>query len=565
MSMDGRNAGPLALLAPADTPHMAVGRRSDGAHTAARHHVWMESATVVRIARDGVTILLAAVLGACATLRTDVPKPASSAIAGVADSASTRYVAGEIAAHPGESGFRVLQGNANALMSRVVLADSARHSIDVQYYIFVNDSTGRLLAQRLLSAADRGVRVRILLDDLDISKEDRLLDALDAHPNIEVRLFNPFRFRQRSLLSKAGQFLIEGARLNRRMHNKSFIVDGMQAIVGGRNIGDAYFDAGDDVHFRDLDVLAIGPVVPQVAAMFDRYWNSDAAFPVTAYGADANADHLARLRDRLLREARAFSESDYAQAAAEEMPNGPSAERKGAWYWGDARLVADDPEKVDPDVERNTMHIAPAVKTVLDGARQQALLVSPYFIPGKLGVQLLAALAQRGAEIEVLTNSLAATDEPEVHAGYARYREDLLDAGIALYEFKPIGGRTGQRAYGTSSGVSLHAKTMVVDHHQVFVGSMNFDPRSRSLNTEMGVIVDSPGLAGAIERFFASASAPDNAYHVVLDAGDGGSKTMQWITREGEVERRYTHDPQTSVWKRTKVQLLGLLPIEGLL
>ena len=526
----------------------------------------MKSATIACLARDGAALLLAAMLAACATLRTDVPKPVSRSLAGVADSASTRYVAGEVAAHPGQSGFRVLQGNANALMSRVVLSDAARHSIDVQYYIFVNDATGRLLAQRLLSAADRGVRVRILLDDLDISKEDRLLDALDAHPNIEVRLFNPFRFRERSLLSKAGQFLLEGTRLNRRMHNKSFIVDGMQAIVGGRNIGDAYFDVGDDVHFRDLDVLAIGPVVPQIAAMFDRYWNSDAAFPVTAYGADAaNADHLALLRDRLLREARAFSESDYAQAAAEEMPNGPSAERKGAWYWGDARLVADDPEKVDPGVDRNTMRIAPAVKSVLDGVRQQALLVSPYFIPGESGVQLLAVLAQRGAEIEVLTNSLAATDEPEVHAGYARYRKGLLDAGIALYEFKPIDGRTGQRAYGTSSGVSLHAKTMVVDHRQVFVGSMNFDPRSRSLNTEMGVIVDSPGLAAAIERFFASASAPENAYHVVLEADGSGRKTMQWITHEEGVEQRYTHDPQTSVWKRAKVHLLGLLPIEGLL
>jgi putative cardiolipin synthase len=477
----------------------------------------------------------ACALGACATLRTDVAKPVSNAIPAVADSASTRNVATETAQHPGQSGFRPLVGNANALMSRVVLADSARHSIDLQYYIFVNDATGRLLAQRLLSAADRGVRVRILLDDLDISKEDRLLDALDAHPNIEVRLFNPFRIRQRSMLSKAGQFLIEGARLNRRMHNKSFIVDGMQAVIGGRNIGDAYFDAGDDVHFRDLDVLAIGPVVPQVAAMFDRYWNSDAAFPVTAYGASAvGAKHLAPLRDRLLREARAFSESDYAQAAAEEMPNGPSAERKGAWYWGDARLVADDPDKVDPAVERNTMHIAPAVKAVLEGAREQALLVSPYFIPGTLGVQFLGAIAHRGVDVEVLTNSLAATDEPEVHAGYARYRRPLLEAGIVLHEFKPIGGRTAQRAYGTSSGVSLHAKAMVVDHRQVFVGSMNFDPRSATLNTEMGVIVDSPGLADAIERFFASASGPENSYHVSLEP-KGGHPAMLWTTREDNI------------------------------
>jgi putative cardiolipin synthase len=508
----------------------------------------------------------ACTLSSCAALHMDSPKPVSNALAPIVDSASTRYIAGETAAHPGQSGFRMLVGNANALMSRVVLADAARHSIDLQYYIFVNDATGRLLAQRLLSAADRGVRVRILLDDLDISKEDRLLDALDAHTNIEVRLFNPFRFRQRSLLSKAGQFLLEGPRLNRRMHNKSFIVDGMQAIVGGRNIGDAYFDAGDDVHFRDLDVLAIGPVVPQVAAMFDRYWNSDAAIPVTAYGTDiANAAHLVHLRDRLLREARAFTEGEYAQAVAEEMPDGPSAERKGAWYWGDARLVADDPAKVDPDVKHETMRIAPAVQSVLEHAREQALLVSPYFIPGTLGVQLLGAIAHRGVDAQVLTNSLAATDEPEVHAGYVRYRRPMLEAGVVLHEFKPIDGHTGQRAYGTSSGVSLHAKAMVVDHRQVFVGSMNFDPRSATLNTEMGVIVDSPSLAAAIERFFASASAPENAYLVSLQPGHGAHRVMVWTTRDDKVERRYTHDPETSAWTRMRVRLMRLLPIEGLL
>jgi putative cardiolipin synthase len=513
-----------------------------------------------RLALLGV---LAGVVCACSSVPTVAvkDKPSSTSIPAVIDSASTRYVESETGSHPGQSGFRLLLGNVNALMSRVVLADNARHSIDLQYYIFNNDATGRLLAQRLLSAADRGVRVRILLDDLDISKEDRLLDALDVHPNIEIRLFNPFRIRQRSLLSKAGQFLLEGPRLNRRMHNKSFIVDGTQAIVGGRNIGDAYFDAGDDVHFRDLDALAIGPVVPQVAAMFDRYWNCDAAFPVSAYSDnDAGKHTLDTLRDRLLREARAFTEGDYAQAVADEVPNGASAERKGAWYWGAARLVADDPDKVDPQEDHKALHIDRQIKQVLDDARQQALMVSPYFIPGESGTHFLEALAQRGVDIKVLTNSLAATDEPEVHAGYVRYRRRLLDAGVDLYEFKPIGGQTDQRAYGTSSGVSLHAKTMVVDHHEVFVGSMNFDPRSRALNTEMGVIVDSPDLAAAIERFFASATTPENAFHVVLQA-----KRVHWISRADGKEQHDTHDPDTSAWKRTKVRLMRLLPIEGLL
>jgi putative cardiolipin synthase len=509
-------------------------------------------------------IVLACAVGACATLRTDLPKPPSTAVAPVADTVSTRYVAGEVAAHPGQSGFRPLLGNANALMSRVVLADAARHSIDLQYYIFRNDATGRLIAQRVLSAADRGVRVRILLDDLDISKEDRLLDALDAHPNIEVRLFNPFRFRQRSILSKAGQFLIEGPRLNRRMHNKSFIVDGMQAIVGGRNIGDAYFDAGDEVHFRDLDVLAIGPVVPQISAMFDRYWNSDAAYPVTAYSDnDITEANLAILRDRLLRDARAFKESEYADVVAEDLPNGPSAERTGAWFWGEARLAADDPDKVDPSPgvdERRLRHIAPALRRVLDAAQSQALLISPYFIPGDGGVSLLAALVARGASVKVLTNALSATDEPEVHAGYAKYREGLLKSGVELYELKGLRGATGQRAYGASSGVSLHAKAMVIDHRQVFVGSMNFDPRSVKLNTEMGVIVDSPGLADAIEQFFAHATAPENAYRVELDDG-----RLRWTSKDDGKVVEFDHDPGASRWQRAKLRVLRVLPIEGLL
>ncbi|MGN6520228.1 MAG: phospholipase D family protein [Dokdonella sp.] len=514
--------------------------------------------------RNGLTVVFALCLGACATLRTDAPKPVTTSLPPVADSASTRYVAGEVAAHPGQSGFRPLLGNANALMSRVVLADAARHSIDLQYYIFRNDATGRLVAQRLLAAADRGVRVRILLDDIDISKEDHLLDALHAHPNIEVRLFNPFRFRHRSILAKAGQFLLEGPRLNRRMHNKSFIVDGMQAIVGGRNIGDAYFDAGDEVHFRDLDVLAIGPVVAQVAAMFDRYWNSDAAFPVTAYSDnDVSNANLAVLRDRLLRDARAFTESEYAEVVAEDLPNGPSAERKGAWFWGEAYLAADDPAKVDPSPgvdERRLRRIAPALRRELDAAQSQALIVSPYFIPGADGVALLAALVARGATVKVLTNALSATDEPEVHAGYAKYREDLLRAGVELYELEGLRGAGIQRAYGTSSGVSLHAKTMVIDHRRVFVGSMNFDPRSVAFNTEMGVIVDSPGLADAIEQFFAHATAPDNAYHVELVDG-----RLHWTGKDDGKVVEYDHDPGASRWQRAKLRVLRLLPIEGLL
>jgi putative cardiolipin synthase len=518
-----------------------------------------------------LTVLMAAA-GGCATLHTDVVKQPSTSLPPVVDTPSTRYVHAEVAAHGNQSGFRPLISNTNALMSRIVLTDHAEHSIDLQYYIFANDATGRLVAQRLLAAADRGVRVRILLDDLDIDSEDSLLDALDAHPNIEVRLFNPFRVRNRSVFSKMGQFLLEGRRLNRRMHNKSYIVDGMQAIIGGRNIGDAYFDAGDEIHFRDLDVLAIGPIVPRIASMFDAYWNSDAAFPVTAYGSKhATAQDLELQREALAKDARAFAESDYAQELAEDLPNGPSAERKGEWYWGVATLVADDPDKVDPaqDDKRSDEHIlllSPQIKTMLDEASQQALLVSPYFIPGKSGAQYLTELAQRGVAIKVLTNSLAATDEPEVHSGYARYRRRLLEAGIDFFELRPASGQPQQNAHGTSSGVSLHAKTMVVDHRLVYVGSMNLDPRSQVLNTEMGVIVDCPELAASIERFFDRATSPANAFHVVLERPKGSFQPkMVWLATDGDKTLRYDSEPDVSMVTKMRVSLMRILPIEGLL
>jgi len=510
-----------------------------------------------------------AALGACATLRTDVPRPASTALPPSLGSPAAREAQRQTQAHPEQSGFRLLVRNTDALMSRIVLADHATRSIDLQYYIFDDDATGRLLAQRLLAAADRGVRVRLLLDDLDVAKQDRLLDALDAHPNVEVRLFNPFRLRNRALWSKALQFGVEGARLNRRMHNKSFTVDNMFTIVGGRNIGDAYFDAGNEVHFRDLDVLAIGPVVEETSRIFDEYWNSDSAFPVTAYRSRrATTRNLAHARASLQGAARRFAESDYAQAMLDTLPGGSSADSSGSWDWGMARVIADDPAKVDPGADRRVLHLGHDIRAMLDAATSTVQIVSPYFVPGRKGTRYLQDVAARGVAVAVLTNSLAATDETEVHAGYSRYRRSLLESGVELYELRPMPGAPPNNAHGTSSGVSLHAKTLVVDGREVFVGSMNMDPRSRSLNTEMGVVVDSPALARKITRFFAQATQPDNAFKVELvpKAGEPPSRApMRWTARDGGKTVTFDHDPDTSAGRRAEVELLKLLPIESLL
>ena len=461
-----------------------------------------------------------------------------------------------------------MSNNNNALMSRIALADHAQHSIDLQDYIFDNDATGRLVAQHLLAAADRGVRVRILLDDINVHNEIDMLDALNAHPNIKVRLFNPFHTRNPSMLSKITQFLFDARRLNHRMHNKSYIVDGNVAIVGGRNIGDGYFDAGSETNFRDLDLIAIGPVVKEASHAFDEYWNSDAAYPVTAFrGKRANGYDLARLRVDLTRDARAFAQSDYAQATLSVLPDGPTADRPGTWFWGSATLVADQPEKIDTTQDQPSLRIGPQIKSMIDQAQQHVLLISPYFVPGESGTRYFTNLAARGISVSALTNSLASTDEPAVHAGYSRYRYALLRGGVQLHELRPTpGARQPTTAKGTSSGISLHAKAIVVDEQWVFVGSMNLDQRSKLLNTEMGIIVDSPQLANAVTQFFDTAILPANAYAVVLGAkGTSRAGEMQWQTIDDGKPVTYDRDPEATAKRRLEVWFLKLLPIEGML
>lgn len=519
--------------------------------------------------RRVIPVVALAVLAACSSLRTDFVKQPSKALPPPTGTPSVRYIRTEVDRHLDKSGFRLLTRNINALMSRIALADHAKRSIDLQYYIFNNDATGRLVAQRLLAAADRGVRVRILLDDINASKAIDMLDALDAHPNIKVRLFNPFHTRDPSLLSKATQFLFDARRLNHRMHNKSFIVDGSVAIVGGRNIGDDYFDAGSETNFRDLDLVAIGPVVPDASRVFDEYWNCEEAYPVKAFsGKHAGHYDLAQLRSDLGREARAFAQSDYAQATLDELPAGPSADRPGAWFWGSAMLVADQPEKIKAGKDEPALRIGPQIKTMTDQAQQDVLVISPYFVPGDAGTRYLTGLAGHGVAVKVLTNSLASTDEPAAHVGYSRYRRALLEGGVQLYELRASAGAPQPAtAGGTSSGVSLHAKAIVVDQQLVFIGSMNMDQRSKLLNTEMGIIVDCPPLAAAVTQFFDTATLPTAAYHVVLTTPEGSAHAgkMQWQASEGGKPVIYDEDPGVTAKRQLEVKALKLLPIEGLL
>jgi putative cardiolipin synthase len=507
---------------------------------------------------------LLVVLAGCSASPPRVAKADSVAVAPVADTPATGYVAAEEQAHAADqSGFRLLTKASNALMSRIALADQAAEAIDIQTFLFSDDDTGRLVAKHLLDAADRGVRVRLLVDAIE-SPDPALFDALDAHPNIEVRLFNPFGTRAPGKLSAIGQMLREFGRLNRRMHNKAFIVDNRVAIVGGRNIGDAYFDASEGSNFRDLDLLAIGPVVRDASVAFDAYWNGETAVPTSAYG--SRHDHpegLAALRARLDKSMRKFEQSDYADAIVAELPHGATEVKPGAWFWGRAELVADQPEKVESNVDLPALRIGPRLHEILDAAQSEVIMTTPYFVPGEADIAQLLGLVRRGAKVSVLTNSLASTDHALVHGAYAERRHALLEGGIHLFEVKPRPTQAPSAAAQTSGGdIALHAKSFVVDRRYVFIGSLNMDQRSKLLNTEMGLIVDNAELAQAVALYFQTATAPANAYEVVIEPG---GSNLRWETEDNGKRVELTHEPGAGLGRHVKSLLARMLPVDNLL
>jgi putative cardiolipin synthase len=508
---------------------------------------------MIRMAAIG----MAFALGACSSLPLHPQKPVTTAILDTAQTRLGRAVGPEIAARPGLSGFHPVSDGTDAFLARMTMARAAERTLDVQYYIFHADMTGGTLLGELLAAADRGVRVRLLVDDLHAGKHDDALAAIDSHPNVEVRLFNPFANRAARWLDLVADF----GRVNRRMHNKSMTADSQVSVVGGRNVGDEYFAATAAVEFGDFDVIAIGPVVREVSAEFDRYWNSEVVYPIAAL-AQSNPTTLPALRERIARHVEALRGTPYAKALVSGDLARQIGEKRLALYWGGATVVADDPSKILLPVDDRSTHAGPKLKAALGGAQKELLLVSPYFVPGREGVAWLRDIAARGVRVRVLTNSYLANDVGAVHAHYSAYREDLLRAGVELEELKPSAGaeleRDGRQRHSGSSGSALHAKTYMADARTLFVGSFNLDPRSAKLNTEMGLIIQSEPLCAAIrERFLAR--LPDVAYRVELNKDTGA---LAWVTRENGREVRYDSEPGMGPMRRLMQGLLRILPIE---
>jgi putative cardiolipin synthase len=448
----------------------------------------------------------------------------------------------------GKSGLMLVADSADALAIRMLSARDARESLDLMYYLWHDDRTGRLLLREVVSAADRGVKVRMLLDDINPRASDAAYLAINSHPNIELRLFNPSRFRNGHLLRMA-EFAWHMLTMTRRMHTKAWIADGKVAIVGGRNIGDAYFDAAD-TNFRDLDMLMCGPAVDQTTAIFESFWTSEAARPIAQLHPRIRARRADPIAEHVDAEAVSAGHPDCWQSLDEFVA------ARGSMRWTrSARVVSDPPQKVWNRWRRSWLsrELLPLIRN----STRRLEIVSPYFIPGTVGSHVLADLVRRGVEVTVLTNSLAATDVAAVHGAYARYRVRLLKAGIKLFELQPFGGRRDMSVFG-SKGASLHTKAFVVDGRVGFVGSFNFDPRSISLNAEMGVTFDDENLAGELAAWCEREKSPQKSYQVHLSDG-----RLSW---EGECDAEITrlkHEPDASLFRRMVAGLTGWLPVES--
>ncbi|MEE4237201.1 MAG: phospholipase D family protein [Anderseniella sp.] len=447
-----------------------------------------------------------------------------------------------------------------AFAARVLLADAAERSLDVQYYIWHGDQTGYLLFEALWKAAERGVRVRLLLDDHNTAGLDATIATLDAHPDIEVRLYNPLVHREFRPLN----YLTGFTRVNRRMHNKSFTADNQVTIVGGRNVGNEYFGAGEGVLFADLDVIAVGPVVREVSTAFDEYWNSPSAYPAASLVGSPGVNAAAALQDKFKQvhadpEARTYIQALLDTPQVRDMLKGHLP-----LEWADTRLLIDDPAKTLDTSGRTDILLLTGLLDSIGGPERSFDLVSPYFVPGQKSTAALSALAEHGVKVRVLTNSLAATDVGVVHAGYARRRPSLLRAGVRLYELKPSRETEAPEAmskFAGSSAASLHAKTFAVDGRRLFVGSFNFDPRSARLNTEMGLLIDSPALAGRLTALFDN-KVPAASYEVRINAEDG---ELEWMEQTVSGQAHHASEPATSWLHRALIGLLSILPIEWLL
>jgi cardiolipin synthase C len=502
---------------------------------------------------DGSLPLLAALLflvSGCASLPRHVEKSRSEALSDPATTSLGRIVAAEEGAN-NLSGIRLLVSGEEALADLITLADHAERTLDIQYYIIHQDDSARILLHHVRLAADRGVRVRVLVDDLNTAGEDRRFMHLGERANVEVRVFNPFPGGRSATWTRLLASVNDIPRINHRMHNKLFVADNALAITGGRNIGDQYFTRDQYNNFIDLDVVAAGAIVPELSASFDAFWNSKYAYPIASVASPVSAEPASPP----LVDSGAVANANRLEG---ELDSG-----RVQLTWVPATVLADRPAKIASETAPNEeVTIANSISALMRSARQELIVISPYFVPGTDGVAMMRELVEQGVHIRILTNSLASTDSPLVHNGYARYREDLLKLGVELSEVRPKLGQKRDRFHPfRGSNASLHAKALVIDQKTVFIGSMNMDARSARTNSELGLVMRSAEIARQVTSLLDDISA-DGSYKLQLvDHSD----QIEWSSGEPGSEKIWYSDPETTRLQRFSLKLLAPFAPEELL
>ena len=515
-----------------------------------------------------VAMLFFAAVSGCAGVRIDVARPTSQALEYPSQTTLGRSFAPQAEAHPAMSGFNVIDAGPAAFQSRAALADAAERTLDLQYYIVGDDRSTDLLLQRIAAAGLRGVRVRVLLDDVHSPNRDFARRALALGANTEVRLFNPFLTGGVSAIGRLLEFVGDSERLNRRMHNKLWVADNAVAVVGGRNLGDEYFDTVVRANFSDLDLLVVGPVVDSLSRCFDQYWNSPAAVPFAAFlDAQPGLRETQRAQSELLERLSQAAAARY-QQWLHDSEMAPSLKAASLPLdWGRAQASCDRPDKpleeISDDIRHNWLDGSGTRLTV----RTELIVVSPYFIPSEPARQHLGDMHRRGVRVAVLTNSLASTDALAAHAGYARYRAELLRRGVELFEFRAEPGAPHpiSHRWRRMSPSSLHAKFIIVDRERAIIGSNNQDPRSRRYNTESWIAVESPALVARLLALFDESTLPDHSYRVVLRDSEGPGDALRWITEDKGQAVHHGTEPAAGWWLHFWSGVLAVLVPEDLL
>lgn len=492
----------------------------------------------------------------CATVDFDAAKSESYALTDTDDTYLGNYLS-QFDSHPAHySGFYIIPDGIDALAIRLLMELRAERSIDAQYYMINDDIVGRVFFTSLVRAADRGVRVRLLIDDINTGGLEDELAAMEDHPNIELRLFNPFASRNLRFFD-----LWDFGRVNRRMHNKSFTVDNQMTLIGGRNMAAEYFSVNHEYNFGDLDTLAVGPIVEDTSRMFDSFWNHSNAIPyrqLSGQQPDGGA-RLAALTESLQDNSEILRDSPYANAVYDSLVD-LIATDGSSFEWAPYELVYDSPDKsISEDAATNARSILTPLRDAILQAQESLMIISPYFVPRCSGIKGLSDLQDSGVQVDIVTNSLASSDHLLVYGGYAGSRKPLLRDGVRIYEVRGDTHIDGTNRAGTSKSTSsLHTKAFVVDRRYFFMGSFNWDPRSADINTELGVIIDSPKIASwAMDRI--AQAAPTATYQVFLNDHD----SLRWRTEEDGQMKIWDREPDTSFYKRFKASLTRILPIRS--